>query len=638
MSLKRSFIQQLDTGLYPMVLITVLLCMVHCHAYAVVWIIGCIYLFYRKMGWIILCWVIVGLWFRPQPSLNQTIQLDHDLTTVVSIHASSVLVKGEYGHYYVITDDFYPIGSRLSISGELTPMQTTSSFYGFDASTYNQKKRIVGSVFDPTIRFDGQTISIQGLIQQGLIHWLGIEKGRALINVLWFNQDQDTLWLFASSYVYITLIHGLIRLLSFCLRDRYCQIIQLVLMLSCGVSFGFSFVLIRQLIRILISRFKLDRVHRFSVSILLWLVVSNGYATSIGFLFPFLFSWFSLMMKLDRSKSMLLSLFIQGFTLHQVNLLSIASFKMTRIITALVFIMDIINIINGNGIDHSFLSRFNDGLILYGSPLGYGLILYLSIYGLFKKMKYHHLLMVGFYLLFTFDGWFQPTASLYCINVGQGDATLIKDAFNQTVILVDTGKASAYDDLITALHGYGIRHIDALIITHDDADHSDNKEAIMDDFHVDQCIEAPFDTMQINTIYVTNLNQGGYDNANDNSLVLLFEVDGQTILLPGDISACVEADIFTDLDLNVDIFKASHHGSATGNSEALIQTIKPRYIVYSAGSPAYYGHPSETVQQIAKKNKILQLNTYSDGDIQFHFFHGLTMVWTSSGQYDVYWS
>ena len=120
--------------------------------------------------------------------------------------------------------------------------------------------------------------------------------------------------------------------------------------------------------------------------------------------------------------------------------------------------------------------------------------------------------------------------------------------------------------------------------------------------------------------------------------MLLFEVDGQTILLPGDISACVEADIFTDLDLNVDIFKASHHGSATGNSEALIQTIKPRYIIYSAGSPAYYGHPSETVQQIAKKNKILQLNTYSDGDIQFHFFHGLTMVWTSSGQYDVYWS
>ena len=638
MSLKRWFDHQLDVGLYPLTLISVFLCMVHPQAYWVVWIIGCIYWIYRKMSLMMLCWTLIGLWFRPQDVLVETTQLNNDPVTVVSIHTSSVLVNSEYGYYYVISDDFYPIGTRLLIHGELTPSNQSSSFYGFDSSTYNRKKGIVGSVFDPTIMTNGSTMSIEGSIQTKLIEWLGEEKGRALIDVLWFNQTQDTLWLFASSYVYITLIHGLIRLLSFGLTKKYCDRIQMILTITCGLCFGFSFVLIRQLLRLALSFIQMDRIHRFSITILLWLVICNGYTTSIGFLFPFLYYWLSLMGKLDRRKSMLVSLFIQGITLHQINLLSILSFKITRIITAMVFVMDIFNICSGNGIDHSCLNRFNDSLTLYGSPLGYGLIIYLAIYGLFQRMKYHPMLMVCIYLLFTYQGWFQPTVSMYCINVGQGDATLIKDKFNQTVILVDTGKASAYDDLTTALYGYGITHIDALFITHDDADHSDNKEAIIQDFDVDQCIDTPFDTVMINTIPVTNLNPGGYDNANDNSLVLLFEVNGQTILLPGDISASVEADIFTDLDINVDIFKASHHGSSTGNSELLIHTIKPHYIIYSAGSPAYYGHPAQSVRQIAQSNKIVQLNTYTDGDIQFHFFHGLTMVWTSSGQYDVYLS
>lgn len=627
---------QIDVGLYPLVLISVFLCAMDKQGYIVVWIIGLIYLIYRRFDLMIILWIGIGLWFQPPNTLNESIVLNNSIATVKSLHASSVLVDSEYGHYYLIAEQSLTIGNHISVSGEITPSSGSSSFYGFDSQSYNASKHIIGSVFDGDITVVDDGYSIQGMVQRLILNCFGSTKGWRLIDILWFNQDTSMVWLVVSSYVYITLINGFIRLLSFGLTKKYCDIIRMVLTLIIGICFGFSFVLYRQLIRYGLNHFNLDRITRFSITVLFWLFLSNGYVQSIGFLFPFCFSWFSLMHPLSKTKGMLISLFIQGICLHQINLLSIISFGFTRVLSALFFILSIVSVLSGSSITLALPESIENILMLYGSPLGYGLIIYLLLVGLFKRFRYRYILYVLLYIGFTYRGWFQPLAQLYCINVGQGDATLIKDAFNQTVILVDTGKASAYDELTTALHGAGITHIDALIITHDDADHSDNKEAIMQDFNVDQCIEEPFDTLKINTISVTNLNPGGYDNANDNSLVLLFDIDGSTILLPGDISACVEADIFTDLDLTIDIFKASHHGSSSGNSELLLDTIKPKFILYSAGSPNYYGHPSLEVQQRAKQRKIIELNTYSDGEIRFSFLHGLTMVLTSSGQYGVW--
>ena len=633
MSLMAWLNQQVDCGLYPLVLLSVFLCAMDQYGYIVVVIIGLIYLIYRKYWSMMILWIIIALWFKPPFDMVESIELNQDHVVVRSLHASSVLVESDHGHYYVITDQLLFIGDELLIDGELTPSNSSSSFYGFDSTSYNAAKDIVGSVFDGKITFIQHGLSIQGMVQRLLIDWFGETKGNALIDILWFNQEESTVWLVVSSYVYITLINGLIRVISFGFTKKTCERIRLGLTIGIGSCFGFSFVLYRQLIRYGLTKLKLDRIKRFSITVLFWLFLSNGYVRSIGFLFPFFFSWLSLMQPLTKTKGMILSLFIQGISLHQINILSIVSFGLTRVLSCISFSLSILSVISGFNISMVLPEGFNELVVLYGSPIGYGLIIYLWIVCLLKRFKYHNIIYIILYLCFTYQGWFQPLAQMVCINVGQGDATLIKDAFNQTVILVDTGKASAYDELTTALHGIGIHHIDALIITHDDADHSDNKEAIIKDFNVDQCIDQPFDTIKINTISITNLNSGGYGNTNDNSLVLLLDINGHTILLPGDISASVEADIFTDLDLTIDIFKASHHGSDSGNSELLINTIQPRYIIYSAGSPAYYGHPSEVVQQRALKHKLIQMNTYTDGEIRFMFLRGLTMVYTSTHQY-----
>lgn len=80
------------------------------------------------------------------------------------------------------------------------------------------------------------------------------------------------------------------------------------------------------------------------------------------------------------------------------------------------------------------------------------------------------------------------------------------------------------------------------------------------------------------------LNNKIYDNENDNSLVLYFEILNKKILLMGDAGVNVEKNILEEYNIkNIDILKVGHHGSKTSSNQCFIDKINPKYSIISVG-------------------------------------------------------
>ncbi len=84
---------------------------------------------------------------------------------------------------------------------------------------------------------------------------------------------------------------------------------------------------------------------------------------------------------------------------------------------------------------------------------------------------------------------------------------------------------------------------------------------------------------------------------NDSSCVLLIRYRGRTILIPGDISVEVEAQLLArgTLPTAIDVLIAPHHGSRTSSSQVFVEYLSPANVVYAAGFNHHFGHPAKTV-------------------------------------------
>ena len=94
--------------------------------------------------------------------------------------------------------------------------------------------------------------------------------------------------------------------------------------------------------------------------------------------------------------------------------------------------------------------------------------------------------------------------------------------------------------------------------------------------------------LNINNNKLYFLNNKIYDNENDNSNIIYAKLNNVKMLLMGDASTKVEADLLTNYNLtNIDILKVGHHGSKTSSSEEFINNINPKYsIIPSATASA----------------------------------------------------
>ena len=112
------------------------------------------------------------------------------------------------------------------------------------------------------------------------------------------------------------------------------------------------------------------------------------------------------------------------------------------------------------------------------------------------------------------------------------------------------------------------------------------------------------------------MNNGDYDNENNNSNVIYTELNNYKLLLMGDASVEVEEDLIEKYNLqDIDILKVGHHGSKTSSSNEFINQVNPKYSIISVGKNNRYGHPNDEVLDNLKYSKIYR--TDQNGSIMF---------------------
>ena len=212
------------------------------------------------------------------------------------------------------------------------------------------------------------------------------------------------------------------------------------------------------------------------------------------------------------------------------------------------------------------------------------------------------------------------SSGVYFINVGQGDSILLKD-HNKTVLL-DTGGNLKFDmakeTLIPFFRKIGVRHIDLLITSHDDYDHSGAANSLIENFRVYEYRhyreEFPY---QIGKINLKNLNYYNGDE-NDSSLVFMIDFMNKKWLLTGDASIETEKWLINSgEDLDCDILKVGHHGSKTSSCEQFIVATSPSEAIISCGGNNRYGHPNQEVIDRLNKHNIKIRRTDLEGTISY---------------------
>ena len=205
--------------------------------------------------------------------------------------------------------------------------------------------------------------------------------------------------------------------------------------------------------------------------------------------------------------------------------------------------------------------------------------------------------------------------SLLAINVRKADALLLR--CGTSAYLIDTGTKKSADDMLAVLRGEGITRLNGVILTHTHADHVGGLKALLesgieieniytskyyvlkkeDGKHpVDKAIKkkdyevtylAAGDTLPLDggKLTVVGPLEKNEEAENCNSLVLLAEGGGGSILLTGDMEFPEEASLLdAGLIPHADVLKIANHGESDATSDALVAAVSPSLAVISTNT------------------------------------------------------
>ena len=252
------------------------------------------------------------------------------------------------------------------------------------------------------------------------------------------------------------------------------------------------------------------------------------------------------------------------------------------------------------------------------------------------------------------------------LNVGQGDAFLVQTKSQN--ILIDTSDLDERTKLVNELDKAGVTTLDKIILTHPHADHIGGIEKLLKDskFTVNEVYDNGIaaasklyinymkelksqkikratlkagdtldfgDGVTFNVLYPTKdlidavNNDERKSDPNNESVVGRLVYKKFSMMFTGDAEKEVESNIWADNDaknLRSTILKAGHHGSYTASTENFVQTVKPSYVLISAGEPTdkrggnTYGHPHKEPLEIYLANGIPSENilwTWKNGTV-----------------------
>ncbi len=219
------------------------------------------------------------------------------------------------------------------------------------------------------------------------------------------------------------------------------------------------------------------------------------------------------------------------------------------------------------------------------------------------------------------------------LDVGQGLSVLVQTAEHR--LLYDTGAGYKYgfnrgeSTVVPALRALGIGRLDMLVLSHADNDHSGGFEAVRKAISISQVREPV-----AGSFGATQACRAGQrwqwdgvdfemlwplmplaEKDNDQSCVLLISTGRQRLLLTGDISAAVEAELLQHYPnlTGVNILLVPHHGSKTSSSTDFLHALRPQLGLVSSGFQNRFKHPNSAVVERYRAQGIALANTVDIG-------------------------
>ena len=433
----------------------------------------------------------------------------------------------------------------------------------------------------------------------------------------YFSHKGETLF----SYFSFQLV-GLLAISEIILRKfmtqkkyKYCEVLLILLY---GWLFGFIFSIVRVLIKTLVK----SREHQCLILLLLYPTCAQFPGFYLVYL-PFLIKNFSTYTS-EVSES-LLRAFLLLKCFGKINIIEMVLFTLLKYISGMISMLSFIGL---NTIAAYILKLFENismyhRFLIVGSPS----LLWLLIF-LFKKKQH---LIISIVLMILINSY-NPIMSISMLNVYQGDATLIQFPLNFYTILIDTGKSSSYKRLKQALYKKGVKKLDVLILTHDDEDHSGNKDKLFKEFKVDRVIDSKEEKIPGVLQLLTNKT---YEDSNENSLIVYMNALNTRFLFMGDAGKTQENEIIREYPhLKIEVLKLGHHGSKTSSSEMFLKSIQPKVALISS-DPKVYNHPHIDVMKRLYDLRITPLETSKEGDISILLLPFLRIIVSERGGFGI---
>lgn len=222
-----------------------------------------------------------------------------------------------------------------------------------------------------------------------------------------------------------------------------------------------------------------------------------------------------------------------------------------------------------------------------------------------------------------------PSFSVHFIDVGQGDAALIK--CDGKTMLIDAGENGNEQKMMNYLRSEGVEKFDYVVATHPHTDHIGALPEMIESFGADTVIMARIpekhiptsvtfghliDSVKASGAKVVEATAGSVfqlgsasfeiiapvlyekEKLNDLSIVIKLKYGETSFLFSGDAEKDEETDILmSGADIDCDVLKAGHHGSGSSSTEEFLATVTPAVCVISCGANNDYGHPHEDALQ-----------------------------------------
>ncbi len=231
---------------------------------------------------------------------------------------------------------------------------------------------------------------------------------------------------------------------------------------------------------------------------------------------------------------------------------------------------------------------------------------------------------------------------VHFIDVGQAESILIR--LEDHNILIDAGNNKDGKLLVKYFKNLGIKEFDYIIGSHPHEDHIGGLDNIINEFDIKNImmpdvttntktfedvlkaiekkklkIEVPVidNTFKIGELTFKVIYTGtNEEDLNSDSIILRMDYKNHSYLFTADTTGDIEKQLL-DKDIDVDVYKAAHHGSVYSNTYEFLERVTPKYAVIMLGKENEYYYPHiKAVNRIKKHTKELY-RTDQDGTIIF---------------------